>query len=330
MNTKRILVIAIGLVATLIAVVAGVSAQETTPEPTTPESTPEVSVTEVTETPFLGVFYDNTAEQLVIEVMRRSPAFEAGLQNGDIITAVNGEAVTPATFADAILAFAPNDTITVTVERDGESLDIDVTLGLRSTIEAHRGIVVPEMGEIVIPDGVVPPMEGFFEVMPFGQGGGMGFGMFSSQGRLGVTFMNVDATIAEDKGLSVTEGAIITAVDVDSPAEAAGFLVDDVITAVNGEPVDAERTLADRMVAYEPEDVVTFTVLRGGETVELTATLGQQEQRLFGEMGGMMPNMRNMMPNMGRGGMPNNPHGMMPPVEQTIPAEPPVEVTPNA
>ncbi len=324
MNTKRILVIAIGLVATLIAVVAGVSAQESTPEPTTPESTPEASVTEVTETPFLGVFYDNTGEQLVIEVMRPSPAFDAGLQDGDIITAVNGEAVTPATFADAILAFAPNDTITITVERDGESLDIEVTLGLRSTIEAHRGrgIVIPEMGEMVIPDGVVPPMQGFFEVMPFGQGG-MGFGMFSSQGRLGVTFMNVDATIAEDKGLSVTEGAIITAVDADSPAEAAGFLVDDVIVAVNGEPVDAERTLADRMVAYEPEDEVTFTVLRGDETLELTATLGQNEQRLFGEM-------RGMMPSMGRGMMPNNPHGMMPPVEQTTPAEPPAEVTPNA
>lgn len=331
MNTKRILVIAIGLVAMLIAIVAGVSAQESTPEPTTPESTPEASVTEVTETPFLGVFYDNTGEQIVIEVMRPSPAFEAGLQDGDIITAVNGEAVTPSTFADAILAFAPNDVITITVERDGESLDVEVTLGSRSIIEAHRGIVIPEMGEIVIPDGAVPPMEGFFEVMPFGQGG-MGFGMMPTQGRLGVTFMNVDATIAEDKGLSVTEGAIITAVDVDSPAEAAGFLVDDVITAVNGEPVDAERTLADRMVAYEPEDVVTFTVLRGGETVELTATLGQQEQRLMGEMGDVM-GMGGMMPSiqiMPHGMMPNNPHGMMPPVEQTTPAEPPVEVTPNA
>jgi len=332
MNIKRILVIAIGLVVTLIAVVAGVSAQESTPEPTTPESTPEASVTEVTETPFLGVFYDNTAEELVIEVMRRSPAFDAGLQDGDIITAVNGEAVTPATFSDAILAFAPNDTITVTVERGGESLDIEVTLGLRSTIETHRGIVIPEMGEIVIPDGAVPPMEGFFEAMPFGRGG-MGFGMMPTQGRLGVTFMNVDATIAEDKGLSVTEGAIITAVDADSPAEAAGFLVDDVITAVNGEPVDAERTLADRMVAYEPEDVVTFTVLRGGETVELTATLGQQEQRLMGEMGDVIMGMGGVMPSiqiMPHGMMPNNPHGMMPPVEQTTPAEPPVEVTPNA
>lgn len=323
MNKKRISMIVIALVALLVAVVAGASAQESTPEPT-----PDVTVE---ETPFLGVFFDNTAEELVVEVMRHSPAFYAGVRDGDVITAVNGEAVTPATFSDVILAFAPNDTITLTVERDGESMDIEVILGSRVMVEAMRGgemMIVPPMGgEVIIPDGMMPPMGEFFEMMPFGEMGGMHFGMMmGGQGRLGITFMNVDATIVEEKGLSVTDGAIVTAVDAESPAETAGFLVDDVITAVNGEPVDAERTLADRMVAYEPEDVVTFTVLRGGETIELTATLGQHDQRLFGDM------MRGMMPNMHGGGMmPNMPDmrggGMMPPVESVTP---PAEATPNA
>ncbi|HRF96030.1 MAG TPA: PDZ domain-containing protein, partial [Aggregatilineales bacterium] len=144
-------------------------------------------------------------------------------------------------------------------------------------------------------------------------------------------FLNVDAILAEEKSLSVTEGALVTSVDPESPAEVAGLLVDDVITAVNGEPVDEEHTLADRMVAYEAGDVVTFTVLRGEETLEIEATLGQHEQRLFGEMrgmGGMMPNIQ-IMPNMrGQGQMP---HGnTMPVVPEVTPETPPAEATPNA
>ncbi len=300
MKQKRILMIALGLIALLVAVVAGVSAQESTPEPTT--------LTE--ETPFLGVFYDAGADTLEIQVMRHSPAYNAGLRDGDIITAVNGEAVTAADFADVIRAFAPNDVITITVDRAGESLDFEVTLGSRVSIEIRgRGQGdMPPMWE-----GQIPPMMDAIP-MPFDfEMGGMGRMFGANQGRLGVTFLNIDATLADENGLSVTEGALITAVDPESPAEVAGFLVDDIIVAVNGEPVDEERTLADRMVAYEAGDEVTFTVLRGDETLELTATLAQREQRLFGDMW-MMPNLR----------------GMMPPV-QVIPQQaPPVEMTPNA
>ncbi|MDX2078623.1 MAG: PDZ domain-containing protein [bacterium] len=310
MKQNRISMIAIGLVAVLVVVVAGVSAQESTPEPT-----PEVTIT--ADTPFLGVAFDNTAEQIVIQVMRRSPAAQAGLQDGDIITAINGEAVTPATIAEVIATFAPNDVITVTVDRAGESMDVEVTLGARSTamVEIRGGQMMPPMGEL-------------FEMMPFGQGGGMGGMMMSNQGRLGLTFLNLDATLAEEKSLSVTEGALVTSVDPESPAEVAGLLADDVITAVNGESVDAERTLADRMIAYEAGDVVTFTVLRGEETLEIEATLGQHEQRLFGDMRGMMPNIQIMPPMHGQGQMP---HGnMMPPVPATTPETPPAEATPNA
>ena len=318
MKQKRFFMIAIGLVATLVMMVAGVSAQETTPEPTTPD------------VPFLGVAFDSTADQIVIQVMRRSPAAQAGLRDGDIITAVNGEAVIPATITEVIGTFAANDVITVTVERNGESMDVEVTLGARSTAMdgIHGGQMMPPMnGEMMM-----PPMGQMFEMMPFGQGGGMGFGMMRpDQGRLGVTFLNIDATLATENGLSVTEGALITAVDPESPAEVAGLLADDIITAVNGEPVDEERTLADRMVAYETGDVVSFTVLRGDETLELEATLGQHEQRLFGEMRGMMPDMRGQGQGRGQGQMP--PRGNMipmPPAPEMTPEVPPAEVTPNA
>ena len=82
---------------------------------------------------------------------------------------------------------------------------------------------------------------------------------------------------AAENDLSVTEGALITEVLADSPAEAAGLQAGDVVVSVSGDVIDSERTLRDRLYAYEPEDVVTLEVLREGETLMLDVTLGAFE-----------------------------------------------------
>ncbi len=58
------------------------------------------------------------------------PADDAGLEPGDIITAVDGDSVdTYEEFVVAIRTRAPGDTVTLQVERGGDELSIDVTLG---------------------------------------------------------------------------------------------------------------------------------------------------------------------------------------------------------
>lgn len=68
---------------------------------------------------------------LVISVAEDSPAAEAGVQVGDVITAVDGQAVgNPRALSNAIAARKPGDQITLTVYRPAseETLDIQVTL----------------------------------------------------------------------------------------------------------------------------------------------------------------------------------------------------------
>jgi putative serine protease PepD len=67
---------------------------------------------------------------LVAGVVPGSPAANAGLQTGDIITEVNGQ---PATDPNQILALTltkrPGDTVSVTYERNGHSTTTSITLG---------------------------------------------------------------------------------------------------------------------------------------------------------------------------------------------------------
>jgi S1-C subfamily serine protease len=196
-----------------------------------------------------------------------SPLADAGLQVGDLITAVDGEALPPAELM-AYLSGLEAETVELTVERDEESLTLTVPVeALQSVFKPMgMGFRFEEMPfEFSIP-GMGRDGRGFrFEGMPFDYG----------SGRLGVTFVTLDEAVAAERGVELTEGALVVDVLADSPAALAGLQAGDVITAVNGEPVDAERTLRDRMIAYEPGDTVSLTLVRGGETLTLEATLDE-------------------------------------------------------
>jgi S1-C subfamily serine protease len=65
-------------------------------------------------------------------VVPNSPADKAGLKEGDIIVKVNGQAIDTDHPLDATLStFAPGDTVSVEVLRDGQTVTVQVTLGTR-------------------------------------------------------------------------------------------------------------------------------------------------------------------------------------------------------
>jgi putative serine protease PepD len=65
----------------------------------------------------------------LVTVQDGSPAADAGLRAGDVITAVGDRVVTTSTeLTAAVRSAQPGDTVTLTVRRDGDSSDVDVTL----------------------------------------------------------------------------------------------------------------------------------------------------------------------------------------------------------
>jgi serine protease Do len=65
-------------------------------------------------------------------VVANGPAAKAGVKDGDIITKINTQAVDTLHPLDALLSqFSPGDTVTLTILRNGQTLTVDVTLGVR-------------------------------------------------------------------------------------------------------------------------------------------------------------------------------------------------------
>jgi len=74
----------------------------------------------------------NGSGAMISSVSAGTPAAKAGLKAGDVITALDGKAITKADDLTAsITAHTPNDKVTLTITRDGKTLKIDVTLGVR-------------------------------------------------------------------------------------------------------------------------------------------------------------------------------------------------------
>lgn len=215
-----------------------------------------------------GLSYDNTNQTWTITSLSEdNPLYVAGLREGDVITAIDGEAVDPASLFQHLQSLDADATVTVTVERDGTSQDIEIAASDLSMFGGFGGMRFG-MGNLPHDFAQMMPMFGF------------------SNGWLGVAYQTIDAQVAEDNSLSVTDGALITEVTEGSPAADAELQANDIVTAVNGEAVDAEHSLRDRMIAYEAGDVVTLTVLRDGASQDIQVTLGEPQM----DMQGMFPN----------------------------------------
>ena len=85
-----------------------------------------VSVTDVTEQ---NQMYGVPAGVAIQSVTEDSPAEEAGLKAGDIITAVNGTALDSDALVDLVGAAQVGDNLTLDIYRQGETLQVTVTVG---------------------------------------------------------------------------------------------------------------------------------------------------------------------------------------------------------
>ena len=95
-----------------------------------------------------------------------------------------------------------------------------------------------------------------------------------TRGWLGVQIQDVDEGMAKALQLNGWNGAIISQVIKNSPAEDAGVEKQDVIIAVNGVKVDDSSNLKNLISSGRPHDKTELTFIRAGHNKKITVTLG--------------------------------------------------------
>ena len=89
-----------------------------------------VQIQNVTEDLADDLGLKNASGALVAEAEKNSPAAAAGVKSGDVITAVDGDAVAdPHDLARRIAALGPKKTAKLSIVRNGSPMTVDVTLG---------------------------------------------------------------------------------------------------------------------------------------------------------------------------------------------------------
>jgi serine protease Do len=173
-----------------------------------------------------------------------SPADEAGLQPGDVVTAINGETLQNyLQIGNRVASMQPGQEVTLTVRRNGESREINVTLGAADTGGTEGG-------------GDDTPSED--QMMQ----------------ELGLSLRNITPEIARQLGLDDTDGVVITDVDRSNPMiRSSGLSPKQVIVEIAGQPVPDVETFQEvyagiapgqafRVLVRLPQGFVDVTSLR--------------------------------------------------------------------
>lgn len=91
---------------------------------------------------------------------------------------------------------------------------------------------------------------------------------------LGIWYLTLDEDLAQQLRLPDTKGIVITDIVNDSPADTAGLKARDIIRRFDDIDINSSEDLVNALEDYEPGDEVLLTILREGQTMLITLTLG--------------------------------------------------------
>jgi serine protease Do len=100
-----------------------------------------------------------------------------------------------------------------------------------------------------------------------------------TRGYLGVHIQDVTPSLAKQFGLTQGGGVLISDVAADTPAAKAGLKSGDVITEVNGQPVNAANQLQVQISQMAPGSSVRMKVWRDGKTQDFNVNLGELPEK---------------------------------------------------
>jgi predicted metalloprotease with PDZ domain len=246
---------------------------------------------------FLGVHLEHADEEGVVvgKVVEDSAAERAGLQVGDVIVGIDGEATDgPFDMTRRILQAEPGDRVDIEILRDGDRRTLTAELGEREGLGAfhiaefdteaferqmeqleeqmeHLDIYIEGLDEYI--DDLSIHIDEEIDIP------GLKKKIIAIAGHrplLGVQLVGPTPELREHMGADPEEGVLVSKVLKGMPAEAAGIEVGDMIVAVDAESVEDAGDLISALKGKEGETVV-LDVVRDGRPMTLDVFLPERE-----------------------------------------------------
>jgi len=202
-----------------------------------------VTVQMITSDLAAGLGLKSVEGVLVSNVADGSPADKAGVKAGDVILDVNGTAVNEVNaLRNMVASSGGGNKVTLSISRNGNRQQIPVTLGE-------------------------------FNVNQTAGAAGSGGNPPNSSDRLGVTVATLTPDVARQLSLpGGTAGLVVTSVDGNGPAAAAGVSKGDVIQSVNRQPVASSADVQTALAKLGDRPAV-LQILRGGQSIFVAVRL---------------------------------------------------------
>ncbi len=213
---------------------------------------------------WLGVSIDPESENQVIitDVEDDSPASLARLQPGDQVIKINGQEIkNPDQFISEIRSRHPGEKLTLTINRQGKQLEVEVRLGNLPEEEAFRELELrfPEIFRSA-PRNVPLP------AWPKGQR--FEFSI-QSYGLMGMSLEQLNPELSKYFGVQDGQGLLVSSLNPESLASQAGLKVGDVIVSADETRVETLPALARIMEQKKKGDRLTLEVIRDRKKVKI-------------------------------------------------------------
>lgn len=99
------------------------------------------------------------------------------------------------------------------------------------------------------------------------------------RGWMGVSIQNLTPELAKSLGIKESEGALVSGVEKDSPADKAGFKRGDLVIALAGKKVIDSTSLRNMVAAMAPGTKIDVKIVREGKEQTITMTLGEYKEK---------------------------------------------------
>ncbi|MBN1266951.1 MAG: PDZ domain-containing protein [Anaerolineales bacterium] len=210
---------------------------------------------------------------LVLEVLENGPAEAAGLQTGDLILSVDGEAVDESfNLSEIIQSMDPGSSVILEVSsQTGDTREVTVELGAnpQENTQAYLGIRYRQLDSIR--EGgrlwMGSPSERF-EYLPH----------FDRD--LPLPWPGEIFQMPEELPEEAIYGVLLTEVEEESPAAEAGLAQGDVLVSICGKDVETQKDASREFLSYDPGDSITLEVYRSSlnETISFNVTLAENPE----------------------------------------------------